>query len=318
MKKLFAALLVLSMLLTSATALAEWPERPIELIVPANPGGDTDANARALAAALQEELGWTVNVTNMNGGSGGMAFQDLLDNPDDGYRFVFYHNGGITAELFGFYDFSIAGDFQLVGMPFLDNSNAFLSSSKNTNFTDTASLVAYMKEHPGQVTFATETGNFTHVQALAFQEAVGADFKIVDAGTASEKIVALLDNRLDIIATQAGLVRDYLDTGDFICLGLLSDSHLDGAPELPTFVDAGYDVVMSKFFYLAAPKTMSAEDVATLNAGLAKVVDNAALNEYATSALVEVTSMTPDETVAYYADQYSFYEELLRNQGFID
>ena len=96
MKKVLCVLLSL-MLLACATALAEWPERAIELIVPANPGGDTDANARALAAALNEQLGWNVIVSNMNGGSGAVAFDNLLENPDDGYRFVFYHSGGTIA-----------------------------------------------------------------------------------------------------------------------------------------------------------------------------------------------------------------------------
>ena len=70
MKKLLAAVLALMMVLTCVSALAEWPERDIELIVPAKPGGDTDANARALAVALKEERGWNVIVTNMAGGSG--------------------------------------------------------------------------------------------------------------------------------------------------------------------------------------------------------------------------------------------------------
>ena len=124
MKKLFAVVLVLMMALTSVTALAEWPERAIELIVPANPGGDTDANARALAAALTEELGWNVIVSNMAGGSGAVAFEDCLSNPDDGYRFVFYHSGACITQLMGMYEeFNVLDDFKLAGMPFLDYSN---------------------------------------------------------------------------------------------------------------------------------------------------------------------------------------------------
>ena len=101
MKKLLTVLLALSMLLVGASAFAEWPERSIELIVPATPGGDTDANARALAAALNEELGWNVIVSNMSGGSGTVAYEDATINPDDGYRLVFYHSGAAITELMG-------------------------------------------------------------------------------------------------------------------------------------------------------------------------------------------------------------------------
>ena len=149
MKKLFAVAVVLMLVLTSVCALADWPERSIELIVPANPGGDTDANARALAAALNEEMGWNVIVTNMAGGSGAVAFEDCLSNPDDGYRFVFYHSGACITQMLGMYEeFNVLDDFKLAGMPFLDYSNAFVINTANEKFSDLESMVAYMKDHP--------------------------------------------------------------------------------------------------------------------------------------------------------------------------
>lgn len=307
MKKLFAALLVLMMLMISVSALAEWPERTIELVVPANPGGDTDANARALAAALNAELGWNVIVTNMAGASGAVAYENVLQNPDDGYRFVFFHSGASISQLMGMYEFNLLDDFKLAGMPFLDYSNAFLINSKNAKFSDVATMVAYMKEHPGEVTFATETGNFTHLHVLAFEAAAGVKFNIVDAGTASEKITALLGERLDVIGTQAGLVRDYLDTKQFTCLGILADERLAGRPEILTMKEQGVDVVFSKFFHLAAPNVVDDAVIAAMNEGLSKVLTNEALNTYATSALVNITSMTPEETEAFVKEQVDIY-----------
>ena len=314
MKKLFALLLALAMMLGCVSALAEWPERAIEFIVPANPGGDTDANARALAAALTEELGWNVIVTNMSGGSGAVAFEDLLANPDPGYRFVFYHSGACITQIMGMYEsFNVLDSFKLAGMPFLDYSNAFVINSANEKFSDVPSMVAYMKEHPGDVTFATETGSFTHLHVLAFQEAAGVEFSIVDAGTAAQKTTELLGKRLDVIGTQAGLVRDYLTTGEFSCLGILADERLEGAPEIPTLKEQGYDVVFSKFFYLAAPNDTDDAVVTALNEGLSKVLSNEGLNTYAASALVTPTSMSPEETEAYYAEQYEIYAGYLKD-----
>ena len=221
------------MVLTSISALAEWPERSIELIVPANPGGDTDANARALAA-LNEEMGWNVIVTNMSGGSGAVAFEDCLSNPDDGYRFVFYHSGACITQMLGMYDeFNVLDDFKLAGMPFLDYSNAFVINTANTKFSDLESMVAYMKDHPGEVSFATETGSFTHLHCVAFEQAAGVQFAIVDAGTAAQKTTELLGNRLDVIGTQAGLVKDYYATGEFRCLGILATTASRALPKSP-------------------------------------------------------------------------------------
>ena len=308
MKKLFAMLLVLTLALSCVAALAEWPERAIELIVPANPGGDTDANARALAAALTEEMGWNVIVSNMAGGSGAVAFEDCLSNPDDGYRFVFYHSGACITQMLGMYEsFNVLDDFKLAGMPVLDFSNAFVINSANPNFKDLASMVEYMKANPGAVTFATETGSFTHLHCVAFEQAAGVKFAIVDAGTAAQKTTELLGQRLDVIGTQAGLVKDYYTTGEFTCLGVLADERLEGAPDIPTLKEQGYDVVFSKFFYLAAPNAADDSVIAAMNEGLAKAVENAAFKEYCTGAYVNPASMSPEETEAYYAEQYDLY-----------
>ncbi len=308
MKKLIALLLALVMVLACASALADWPERDIELIVPANPGGDTDANARALAAALKETMGWNVIVTNMAGGSGAVAFEDCLQNPGDGYRFVFYHSGACITQMLGMYEsFNVLDDFKLAGMPFLDYSNAFVMNTKNEKFSDLASMVAYMKDHPGEVSFATETGSFTHLHCVAFEQAAGVKFQIVDAGTAANKTTELLGNRLDVIGTQAGLVKDYYTTGEFKCLGILANERLAGAPDIPTLKEQGYDVVFSKFFYLAAPNSVDDSVIAALNEGLAKVIENETLKEYAVNQWVNLASMTAEETEQYYSEQYNLY-----------
>lgn len=311
MKKLLTLVLALALVLTSVAALAEWPERSIELIVPANPGGDTDANARALAAALNEQYGWNVVVSNMNGGSGAVAFDNLLENPDDGYRFVFYHSGGTIAQLMGLYEYSLTDDFKTVGLPFMDYSSAFITNSANEKFSDIESLVAYMKEHPGEVTFATETGNFTHLHALAFQEAAGVEFAIVDAGSASQKITELLGNRLDIIDTQAGLVRDYLTTGEFVNLGIMAEEHIAGRDDLKTIKEQGYDVVFPKYFYISAPVTTDDAIINAFNEALTGVAANEGLQTYAATALVSVTNKTPEDSVAYIKEQEEIYRGYL-------
>lgn len=316
MKKLFASLLALTLMLSGLTALAQetWPTRTIELIVPANPGGDSDANARALAAALTAEMGWNVVVSNMAGGAGAVAFEDLLANPGDGYRFVFYHSGAAITQIMGMYDeFNVLDDFKLAGMPVLDYSNAFVINSDNGKFTDLPGMVEYMKAHPGEVSFATETGSFTHLHALALQAAAGVEFNIVDAGTAAQKTTELLGKRLDVIGTQAGLVRDYLDTKEFTCLGVMADERLEGRPEIPTLKEQGYDVVFSKFFYLAVPNATDDAVIAALNEGLAKAVENEGFKAYCQSALVNPSVMSPEETEAYYADQYAVYAEYLKD-----
>ena len=192
--------------------------------------------------------------------------------------------------MMGMYEeFNVLDDFKLSGMPILDYSNAFVINAENDKFSDLESMIAYMKDHPGEVSF-----------------------NIVDAGTAAQKTTELLGKRLDVIGTQAGLVRDYLTTGQFTCLGILADEamSLDDV-KLPTLKEQGYDVVFSKFFYLAAPNDVDDEVITTMNEALLKAVENETFKNYCASALINTTSMTPEETESYYQEQYDLYAEYL-------
>ena len=91
LKILVAMVLVVLMLGTSAVAFADYPEKAIEVLIPAGPGGDTDTTVRAITASLTELLGQPVVVTNMPGGAGTVAMTELQNRDADGYT-VFYHH----------------------------------------------------------------------------------------------------------------------------------------------------------------------------------------------------------------------------------
>lgn len=313
MKKLLAFLLAALMLMGVTTSLAEeWPNRAIELIVPANPGGDSYAHARALAEGLKEKLGWEVTVTDMPGGAGNVAFEYALNHPDDGYRFVFYHSGAAVSELLGIYGkYNILDDFKLAGMPVMDYTNAFVISGKNPNFSDLEGMVAYMKANPGKVSFGTEVGSFTHLHLMAFEEAAGVKFDVVDAGTASQKRVALTEESVDVIGIQSELVRKQLDSKEFICLGILADERVEALPDLPTLKEQGYDVQFAKFFYVAGANEVDDAIITKLNEGLKLAVESEIFLEYAKEAAATPNYMTPEETEEYFGQQYEAYKKFL-------
>ena len=134
---------------------------------------------------------------------------------------------------------------------------------------------------------------------------------MADVGTASQKITELLGNRIDIIDTQAGLVRDYLATGEFVNLGIMAEEKIAGHEDLMTIKEQGYDVVFPKYFYIAGPATMDDAVVAAFNEALNAIQDNAGLLEYANTALVNVTNKSPEDTVAFIKGQEEVYHNFL-------
>ena len=94
-KGLFLAIVLFVVAIRVCPGYAAWPERPVTMIVPFNPGGDTDFMGRIYSKLLQEELGQPVVVVNMAGAGGTVGAQHVADAVNDGYTFLFYHTGNL-------------------------------------------------------------------------------------------------------------------------------------------------------------------------------------------------------------------------------
>ena len=310
-----ALILAVSALFTAALPAGEtnWPQRSVEFVVPANPGGDTDINLRVFLKYLEKELGQPMVVVNMAGAAGAVGMNNVRQARADGYKAVFYHSGALIAKIMDFIDFDVVDAFEIAAMPVIDKSNCFASNAK-APFNNIKELVDAAKAAPETISFGTESGSFTHLHILALEAASGAKFNIVDAGTAAEKTTALLAGRIDVIGTQYGLMYDYIRDNQFKCVGILSDQKLAGAPDAPTFAESGYDLVFDKFFYIGFPKGTDRAIIQKLNEASKRVSANPDYIRECEQNFVNSNHFTPEESIAYIKEQdvlYRKYEEAM-------
>lgn len=249
-----------------------YPTKPIEIVVPAGAGGDTDLNTRIMAKAMEKELGKPLVVTNVTGAGGTTGTQKVMDAKADGYTVLAFHNSMILNKVYGLADYTYS-DMKVAGVGVLDQSNTFLVS-KDSKFKTVEELVEYGKANPKKVTVATEIGSMTYMQILQFQEQTGVEFNIADVGGASDKITALLGGRVDIVPTSLGLVQGYLESGDFIALGVMADERLEDAQDIPTFIEQGVDLVVDKVFLWAFPSDTPDEIVTAFTDAMSKAVES--------------------------------------------
>ncbi|HZG73164.1 MAG TPA: tripartite tricarboxylate transporter substrate-binding protein, partial [Chondromyces sp.] len=177
----------------TAKSASGYPEKPIEIIVPAGAGGDTDLNTRIMAKHLEKELGTSVIVSNVTGAGGTTGTQKVMDSKADGYTALAFHNSMLLNNIYGLANYTYS-DFKIAGISVVDRSNTFVTT-KDSKFKDIKSLIEYAKKNPKKVTVATEVGSMTYIQMLQFQQQAGVEFNIVDVGGASDKITALLGGR---------------------------------------------------------------------------------------------------------------------------
>ncbi|KFE56907.1 tripartite tricarboxylate transporter substrate binding protein [Pseudomonas syringae] len=237
----------------ASAADVKWPTRPVQVVVIANPGGDTDFNARMMAKYFNKITGKTMVVTNVAGGGGTLAAEQVKSAAADGNTILFTHPGQlIVNEVAGLSDDSFEA-FDVACIAGVDKGAVFVASSQS-GVTSVKDLVAKAKAKPESITYGTEMGNFSHIQGLMFEKITGVKLKMVDAGTVSEKVVALLGARIDLGAISYGSVQDYVNGGQMVALGQPNDERNAMLGDIPTFKEQGVDFTIDKPYVVAFPK----------------------------------------------------------------
>ncbi len=301
MKRLFALAMALCMCLTmaacsvstapaaapasgSAEAAAEAsPEEykftdPIEIVVPQKAGEISDLSSRILAKYLSEEIGQSVVVTNLPGSGGSTAAHMVDDAEADGNTLLYIEESTLTNSLVGTLDMSWK-DFELIS--YFGSSNSFVwATSKDSGITDVESLKAYYEAN-GPIPAGITAGNPSHFYAVAIEQATGIEFKPIDAGSGSDKLIALLSGQLVSFPSSYAAVADYLKTGEVCTAGCLGPERSPVMPDIPTFNEQGADLNQGfvKFFILGATKGTPADKIAALDAAIERCMSNPACIE---------------------------------------
>lgn len=255
----------------AARAADAWPNKPIQVVVPAGAGGDTDFNARTMARYFEKLTGTTMIVTNINGGSGTMGMNKVENAAPDGNTLMFGHIGMlIVNEVSGLTKHKFDDKLTIACIPAVDKS-VVLVASKDSGLKSVSDVIAKAKEGPGAVIYGTEFGGFSHLQGLIFQKVAGIQMKFVDVGSVSDKIPALLSGRISLASISYGAVQDYQKTGDMAMVAQYSSTPNPLLGDIKTFDEQGSKLDMTKPYVIAFPKGTSPEIVKKMSDIMEKI-----------------------------------------------
>lgn len=224
---------------SSGGSQSNYPNGPVQIVLPAKPGGDVDSSGRLFAKDLEKYLGTTVVPVNVDGGGGNLAMKQIMDGDADGQQVINYFSYA-NAVLGGKLEY--AWDDIVPVACYAKNDTQILVVSKDAPYSNAQELVDYMKEHPGEVSFAVTLGSPSHYHAVAFEQASGTTFKKVDIGSGSDKVVAMLSGEVDVVSSTVGIMKDYIASGDAKVIGSLAAERSDFAPDIPTLNEQGVDI----------------------------------------------------------------------------
>ena len=229
----------------------DWPKKAIQVIVPYNPGGDTDFNARTYAKYLEKELGQPVVVVNVSGVGGTLGSRKAKDASPDGYTVLFYHTAMIVNQVTEMVSYGVE-DFELSCIAAMSPGNVIAVNAKSP-WTTLKELVDDSIKRPGKIKFAADIGGTTYVLAMQFLDA-GAKFNVVDAGSSTARNAALKGGQIDVVPNPYGPTKPFLQSGDFRALGVTNEKRHPRFPDIPTCKEQGYDVALEIYYFFAFPK----------------------------------------------------------------
>ncbi|MFY3700986.1 Bug family tripartite tricarboxylate transporter substrate binding protein [Achromobacter xylosoxidans] len=250
---LAAGVLCLSAAVSAQAQSADWPARPLRLLVGSAPGGGTDAMARAVADKLGPMLKQTVVVENKPGASNTLA-ADLAAKSGDGHTMVM---GVSTAHAIAPHLLKLGydNDRDLTPVVFVGAVPNILVVNNQLPAKSVQDLIALLKRKPGEYNFASSgSGSTQHIAAELFKDATGVQMTHIPYRGSGPAMVDLMGGQVQIAFETASSVIPHIKSGKVRALAVLSARRNPQLPDVPTMAEAGVSgVEMSAWYGIYMP-----------------------------------------------------------------
>lgn len=245
---------------------SDYPGAALDIICSHSIGGDTDYNARLLAAGLKKHFNLEVSVTSLPGANGSLAMGQCRDAPADGYHLLATNSLALASnEASGLSDYGYEA-FEVVCV-FGRQRGENLLVPADAPYTDLEELIKASQERPHEIVMGVAMGGSSFIAGLILQTDRGSELALKDAGgDAAHRLRELLDGRIDATIAPYSLAARYIGSGQLRALCTLLPERLAAAPGIPTARESGVEkLAMTTYYVLLAPKGTPACILETLN-----------------------------------------------------
>lgn len=309
-------LIAISMVLGIGQATAaDFPTRPIRLIVHFPAGSSTDVIARTLGETISKKLGQQFIIDNKPGADGAIAATELKRSAADGYTILLATNSamsGVPATR-KTPPYDVTTDFT----PITDigRYNFFLYVSKDVPVKSLKELIAYAKANPGKLAYGS--GNITG--RLAFASLVAAnslDVTPVPYKGEPPAITDLITNRIQAMVATSGTGLPQVKDGKILALATILDKRSPAAPDVPTIAEAGFpDFKIEPWAAVFGPPNMPRAIVTVLNTAFKEAMSDPAVKQRMAEQDFALSPSTPEELGALVKRQLDIHRKMVAAAG---
>lgn len=309
LKRVLMTLAATTLALGAGTAAAEYPERPITLIVGFPAGGNVDIAARQAQPFMEKYLGGSVAVVNKPGAGGAIAYTEAANAKPDGYTLVMLSFPGNWTQLFGAEQRYGVDSYDYIGL--LTDEPFSLFVHADSPFTSLKDVVEASKADPGSVTIAgAGAGSSPHLGAVLFQRAAGIKLTWVPMQGSANMRTAVLGQHVNGGVTSVSVSVPMQTEGQVRVLGLMSAERWDEAPDTPTFSEQGFPVEWGASRGVAGPAGLPEDVKAKLVDAVKRTFDDPEFKAFAKRDKQIIRYLGPDAFKVYAENQYKMLDDM--------
>jgi tripartite-type tricarboxylate transporter receptor subunit TctC len=313
---LFALLALLSCAFATS-AFAQYPERPIRMIVPQAAGSATDTLTRVLASALADELHQQVVVDDRPGGALTLGLDLTAKSAPDGYTLCMGPIGAlaITRHLVVPLPYTIERDFQPIAL--VARGQFLLVVSPTTPFHSVAELIDYAKQNPGKLLNASSSnGSPGHVGGELFKFMTGTEIVHVPYKGGAPAINDLMAGRVQLMFESLNSIAPFARSGAVRPLATSGDHRSAAFPDLPTIAEAGVAGYSAPTWAgVIAPAGVPRPIVDQLNTAINRALRSQGMRQFYLNVGDEAAGGTPEEFAALIAADANKWGEVIKRAG---
>jgi len=310
-------LAVLAALAIAGVAHAQYPSKPVRIVVPYPAGGTSDILARTIGQKLQELWGQPVVIDNKPGATGNVGAEIVAKSPPDGYTLMLADIGSlaISPSVFSNLPFDPVKDFAPVLM--VAYSPHILAVHPSVPAKDVKELIAYAKANPGKLNFAVSgTGGANHLAGIEFAMRSGIQWSYIPYKGGAQAIADVMGGQAQVLFN--GMLATYpsVKDGKLRGIAISSEKRFASAPELPTVAEFGFPGFETGSFQgIVAPAGTPKDVIATLHGTITKILATPEMTDRLGKAGAELRPQSPEQFGQFIASEKARWAKVVKDSG---